>query len=92
MSAEAGPSSLTVLRRSQDRPDERDGIPMVLALVAETGTMPEVGQEAVRRDGARIAGAMERLRADLVPLSRDDDMGVLTSVLRAASYADLELA
>jgi hypothetical protein len=98
MSAEAEPSapselsSRTVLRRSQDRPDDRDGIPMVLALVSEVATMSEVGDQATRSDGARIAQTMERLRADLAPLSRDDDMGVLISVLRAASYVDMELA
>ena len=79
---------LSTLRASQDRSFEREGIPMVLALVSEVGPMPDVVDELARRDGARLAAAMDSYRAALVPTSRDTDMGCLISVLQAVSYDD----
>ena len=85
MTAELSPQ-LALLRESQDRVLEREGIPMLLTLVSETGPMPPVADSAVRADGARIAAAMDGYRAGLVPGSRDSDMGCLISVLQVTSY------
>lgn len=82
------PPALEVLRSSQDRVLEREGIPMVLALVSETGTLPAAADERDRAEGERLALAMDRYRAELVPSSRDDDLGCLISVLQAVSYED----
>jgi hypothetical protein len=79
---------LALLRESQDRVLEREGIPMVLALVSEVEPIPEPAQPSVRSDGERLAGSMEHFRTSLLNCSRDDDMGCLTTVLTVASYAD----
>ena len=79
---------LATLRECQDRLLEREGIPMVLALVNEVGPSPDVGQEPVRADGQRLAQSTDRFRDALLPRSRDDDMGCLITVLQAAAYAD----
>lgn len=81
-------ADLALLRECQDRVLEREGIPMVLALVSEIGPMPEVSDRPVRADGARLAESMDHFRAALVPTSRDGDMGCLITVMQATSYAD----
>jgi hypothetical protein len=87
VAAEPDPA-LALLRECQDRVLEREGIPMVLCLVSETGPMPDVRDEVARADGERLAAAMDGYRASLVPRSRDADMGCLISVLQVTSYAD----
>jgi len=86
-SSKPGPE-LALLRESQDRVLEREGIPMVLALVSEVEPIPEPTQRSVREDGARLAESLDRFRGALLAGSRDDDMGCLTTVLTVASYAD----
>ena len=87
MTAEPG-TELALLRECQDRVLEREGIPMVLALVSEVATMPPAADASARADGAAIAASMDRFRAALVPGSRDDDMGCVITVLQVASYAE----
>lgn len=79
---------LSVLREAQDRVLEREGIPMVLALVSEIGPPPTVSDEGVRSEGRRLAGEMDCYRAALLSQSRDGDMGCVASILQAVSYAD----
>jgi hypothetical protein len=79
---------LAILRECQDRQLEREGIPMVLALVNEVAPMAEVVDQRARADGQAVAETLDRFRAALVPGSRDDDMGCLVTVLQAASYDD----
>ncbi|MFT4083746.1 MAG: hypothetical protein QM638_14285 [Nocardioides sp.] len=84
-------AELALLRECQDRVLEREGIPMVLALVDERGTAPAapaVTDADVLTDGAALADAMTGYRDALVPSSRDDDMGCLITVLQTTSYAD----
>lgn len=80
--------SRTTLRRSEDREDHAEGIPMALALVSEVGELPPCTDPVARTEGARIAGEMGRLWSELAPTLRDDDMGVVLTVLRATSYGD----
>ncbi|MBE7187714.1 hypothetical protein [Jatrophihabitans endophyticus] len=80
---------LQVLRASQDRVLEAEGIPMILALVGEVDEPPPAGNESVRAEGRRLAAAMDHYREHLVPSSRDDDLGCLISVLQAVSYDDM---
>lgn len=81
-------AELALLRECQDRALEREGIPMVLSLVSEVGPMPAVVSAAVRAEGAALAESMDRVRAAVLPSSRDDDMGCLISVLQSVSYVD----
>ena len=80
--------ALAVLRSSQDRVLEREGIPMILALVSEIDTPPAATDDRTRAEGEWLAGTMDRYRTELVPSSRDDDLGCLISVLQAVSYDD----
>lgn len=79
---------LATLRACQDRLLEREGIPMVLALVSEVGPVPAAQSDAVRADGERIAGCMDFYRAALLPGMRDGDNGCLISVMQAVAYLD----
>ena len=81
-------AALGTLRACQDRVLEREGIPMVLALVNEVGPPPTVDSAEVRAEGARLAGAVDAYRAALVPSGRDDDLGCLISVLQAVAFQD----
>lgn len=87
MTTELSPE-LAALRECQDRVLEREGIPMLLTLVSEAGSMPDAADPAVQADGERLAVSLDRYRAALVPGSRDTDMGCLISVLQVASYDD----
>jgi hypothetical protein len=79
---------LSTLRACQDRVLEREGIPMVLALVSEVGTVPAARSDEVRADGERIAAGMDAYREGLLPGMRDDDNGCLISVIQAVAYVD----
>ena len=79
--------ALILLRQCDDRVLEREGIPMVLALVSEVGPMP-TADDAARADGARIAGSMDELCEALMPSGRDRDLGRIMIVAQAAAYAD----
>ena len=88
MTHEDRASALSVLRSSQDRTLEREGIPMVLALVSEVGQVPPATDPVTAADGRRLATEMDAYRGALVPSSRDDDLGCLITVLQAVSFAD----
>ncbi|HZZ95814.1 MAG TPA: hypothetical protein VFE19_02275 [Jatrophihabitantaceae bacterium] len=81
-------SELSTLRACQDRVLEREGIPMVLALVSETGAVPAAQAATVQADGQRLAAAIEHYRDELIPDMRDDDNGCLISIMQAVSYVD----
>jgi hypothetical protein len=81
-------SELSTLRACQDRVLEREGIPMVLALVSEVGPVPDAAAASVRAEGQQLASSMDRYRSGLVPSMRDDDNGCLISVLQAVSFVD----
>ncbi|MHA3704529.1 YcaO-like family protein [Jatrophihabitans sp. YIM 134969] len=82
-------NSLDALRRSQDRDFGQEGIPMVLALVDETGEWetPDPGGVPSPDDAALVA-TLDRLRADLLPTRRDDDLGVTATLLATAGWLD----
>lgn len=79
---------LAVLRACQDRVLDREGIPMVLALVSEVGDVPEARSVDVRAEGKRLAASLDIFRGGLTPSMREDDNGCLISVLQAVSYDD----
>ena len=79
---------LALLRECHDRAMEREGIPMVLALVSEVEPIPPVSDAGTLADGGRLAQSMDRVRSALAPSGRDDDMGHVITVLQATSYAD----
>lgn len=81
-------SELALLRECFARALDREGIPMVLALVSEVGEIPPVQDDATLAEGARLARDMDRSRAALVPTSRDGDVGSVITVLQTVSYAD----
>jgi hypothetical protein len=82
------PEPLSLLRECQDRELNTEGIPMVIALVSEIGDVPFAADDAVRAEGARLAGLIDHYRNALVPTARDADMGCTVTVMQAVSYDD----
>lgn len=78
---------LAALRASQDRDVEREGIPMVLALVDMTGgSAPRTGEPG---EGPDLAGRLAATWKDLAAHQRDDDLGAVQSVLGAVAFAEV---
>lgn len=91
MSTSTTDDEMDVLRESQDRALEREGIPMYLALVREGHAPPfPVAEAPAVEFGAALAGRLDDHRAALAPSQRDGDMGVLITLLAAAAYADFD--
>ncbi|MEP6852084.1 MAG: hypothetical protein ABJA87_05430 [bacterium] len=93
------PAHLDDLRASQDRDLRRVGIPMILALCDETAGQPGRGDGPVSSadpppnaatvaDGQQLVTRLDVLRTDLAPGQRDDDLGVLVSLLTVAAHLD----
>ena len=80
-------TSLEQLRASQARDFGQEGIPMLLALVDETGGAINESND-VTPDSLRLVDLLDRLRADLAPTRRDDDLGVTTTLLAVAGWVD----
>lgn len=80
-------SDLAAVRAAQDRAMEREGIPMVLAMVDETGPGPAVAHPG---DGPRLAAALDEHRAALAPTRRDDDLGVVHTLLTVVAHRDFD--
>ena len=62
---------LALLRECQDRVLEREGIPMVLALVSEVGVVPPAAEPAIVADGRRLAERMDQIGQAVAPTGRD---------------------
>jgi len=79
----------TLLRECHTRRLDREGIPMVLALVDERGTLPPARDEQSRADGARYADLLGRYTDALVPPPqfRPDDEGGLITAMQVLAYA-----
>ena len=87
-SDDAPDDALDLLRESQDRVLEREGIPMLLALVDETALDADGSREAAGAEGDRLARLLDLLAEALAPTGRDDDLGRTAVVLQAAAYRD----
>ena len=84
-------SPAEALRGSQDRSTNREGIPMVLALVSESDVpVPEVTDPELLADGRRVAALAEDVWQGVAAQQRDDDMEVVVTVLHATAYADFD--
>jgi len=82
---------LAALRGSQDRSLDREGIPMVLALVSETAQpLPAVTDAEALADGARIADRATQTWQGVAAQQRDDDMEVVVTVLHAMAFAEFD--
>lgn len=80
------PDQLAALRGSQDRALEREGIPMLLALVCESGTPPVVTDPQVRATGERLAAVAGDYWQNLAATQPGDDMGIVMTVMHAVAY------
>lgn len=74
------------------RASEREGIPMIVALVDERGTMTTVADPAVRETGRRVASLMTKTRCELAPTMSDSDNGGVISALVIAAHNFTEMA
>ena len=78
---------LQILRECQDRALHREGIPMFLALSDErNATVPAPASRA----HSAVVRRMEGLRQALAPTQREDDMGVVLSIITVAAYEDFD--
>lgn len=82
----------TLLRECHTRRLDREGIPMVLALVDERGTFQVAEDAASRAEGARYAGLLGAYTDLLTPSSvfREDDEGGLITALQVLAYRHFE--
>lgn len=87
----ASPPSLATLRAAMTRAENLQGIPMVLALVDERGSIPVAVDPAVLEDGAQIAGVLACVHRDLCPSMPDGDYGSVVSALVVAAHDLIEL-
>lgn len=79
--------ALHTLRSAGAKSKNREGIPMVLALVDETGgTIPAVADGVVLADGAAVAAQVHAVRDELAPSMRDGDNGGVISAIVVASH------
>lgn len=91
VSAPSTDVEMGVLRESQDRALEREGIPMYLALVREGDAPPfPAAAAADRAFGADLAARLDDQRARVAATQRDGDMGVLITLLAATAYGDFD--
>ena len=82
---------LQTLRESQDRALHMEGIPMLIGLADERGrTVPAADAGDPRH--AAVLARIDHYRAALAPSQRENDMGVIASVLTVAAYEDFDRA
>lgn len=78
-------ASRSILREAMSRSTNREGIPMVVALVDERGMIPPVTDQAVLALGAELAAHAAQARRELGESMREgDNGGAITSLLIAA--------
>ncbi|GLI26488.1 hypothetical protein ARHIZOSPH14_07300 [Agromyces rhizosphaerae] len=75
-----------LLRACHERRLEREGIPMILGLADERGTIPASTQTAQLDEAATLLDVSERYHEALVPWARDDDEGAVITVMQALAY------
>lgn len=83
---------LASLRESQDRALHMEGIPMLIGLADERGAAGSAVRAADAADPrhAAVLARIDHYRAVLAPSQRENDMGVIASVLTVAAYEDFD--
>jgi hypothetical protein len=79
----------TLLRECHTRRLDREGVPMVLALVDERGSLPVSDDTQSRADGHRYAELLTAYTEALVPSTqfRPEDEGGLITAMQVLAYA-----
>ncbi|MFD6054276.1 hypothetical protein [Agromyces sp. NPDC060279] len=77
---------LGLMRACHDRRLEREGIPMVLGLADERGSIPEAATPAQLAEGRAFAEVFDRYSAELVPWARADDEGAVITAMQVLAY------
>jgi len=75
-----------LMRACHDRRLEREGIPMVLGLADERGSIPANSDAGQLAEGARFAEVFARYSAALVPFARRDDEGAVITAMQVLAY------
>lgn len=75
-----------LMRACHDRRLEREGIPMVLGLADERGSLPENRDPAQLAEGAAFAEVFDRYSEALVPWARDDDEGAVITAMQVVAF------
>lgn len=85
------PAASTVrLRMAQDRSFDREGIPMFLMLTRTAAPLATAVGATVLAEGAQLDAELGRLRQDLFPTRRADDLGCLISTVQALTVGTFE--
>lgn len=86
-------AATALLRACHARRLEREGVPMILALVDERGENTESTDPQTRADGAAYADLLSRYAGLLTPTTafRPDDEGSLITILQVVAFAHLRL-
>lgn len=80
------------LRAAMTRATEREGIPMIVALVDERRTMTRVVDAAVVETGQALAATVLEVRAELATTMPEGDNGGVISALVIAAHNLTKLA
>lgn len=75
-----------LMRACHDRRLEREGIPMVLGLADERGTIPANTNPDQLTEGATFASVFTRYSDALVPFARNDDEGAVITAMQVLAY------
>ncbi|GAA1584474.1 hypothetical protein [Leucobacter aridicollis] len=75
-----------LMRACHDRRLEREGIPMVIGLVDERGSIPVVADAPQRGEGAEFARILDEYSAVLTPWGEDLDEGSLITAMQVLAY------
>lgn len=81
--AQAG---LDTLRLAMTRASEREGIPMIVALVDERGPMAPVASDGVAATGRALAALVSTVHEDIAPTMADGDNGGVINALVIAAH------
>jgi hypothetical protein len=79
-----------VLRAGHERRLEREGIPMILGLADERGTIPRSTDDSALATGAALVDVVDEYTAALVPWARPDDEGAVITVLQVLAMTHFE--
>ena len=75
-----------LMRACHDRRLEREGIPMVLGIADERGSIPAAPAGAQLDAGRAFTEVFDRYTAALVPWARDEDEGAVITAMQVLAF------
>ena len=75
-----------LMRACHDRRLEREGIPMILGIADERGSIPPAPDSSQLAEGRAFAEVFDRYSAALVPWARDEDEGAVITAMQVLAF------